>query len=131
MPLDEIFDYRRQHQEEHRRYTRNLRQFLGEVTMATEEERPALYAERASELQEGALNLADRVRGAWKSPLTVSGFSLGIAGAGWSAAGGDEIGTLLGLAGLGVGLFSLLSDKDAGSAYSYLFSIRSDLPYAL
>lgn len=131
VPLDEIFDYRAQHHEEHKRYMRNLRQFLGEVSMTPAEERDVLYDERAAELRDGADTLATRVRQAWKVPTTAAGFSVGIAGAGWSLAGGDEVGTLLGLAGLGVGLFSLLRDTDHGSAYSYLFAIKSDLPYVM
>jgi hypothetical protein len=131
VPLDEVLDYRRQHQEEHKRYMRNLRQFVGELSTTDPEERPSLYEARAAELREDAQNLAHRVRRAWRAPATAAGFSVGIAGAGWSMAGGDQVGTLLGLAGLGVGLFSLLSGKDQGSAYSYLFSVRSDLPYVM
>jgi hypothetical protein len=131
VPLDEIFDFRRQHHDEHKRYMRNLRQFVGELAMAEAEERPSLYEERATELREDAQNLVDRVRQAWTVPATAAGFSIGIAGAGWSMLGGDEVGSLLGLAGLGVGLFSLLSGKDQGSAYTYLFSVRSDLPYVM
>lgn len=131
MPLDEIFDFRRQHHDEHKRYMRNLRQFVGELAMTDAEERPSHYEERATELREDAQNLVDRVRKAWSVPTTAAGFSVGIAGAGWSVFCGDEVGSLLGLAGLGVGLFSLLNDKDQGSAYTYLFSVRSDLPYVM
>ena len=60
VPLDEIFDFRRQHHDEHKRYMRNLRQFVGELAMADDEERPSLYEERASELREDAHNLVDR-----------------------------------------------------------------------
>ncbi len=110
---------------------RNLRQFVGELATTDAEERPTLYEERAAELREDAQELAHHVRQAWRVPATAAGFSIGIAGAGWSLAGGDEVGALLALAGLGAGLFSLLSRKDLGSAYTYLFAIRSDLPYVL
>jgi hypothetical protein len=131
VPLDEIFDYRRQHHEEHKRYMRNLRQFVGELSMTGAEERTTLYEERVKELREAAETLVAQVRRAWKVPATAAGFSVGIAGAGWSLAGGDDVGALLSLTGLGAGLYSLLSGSDHGSAYSYLFSIRSDLPYVM
>lgn len=131
VPLDEIFDYRRVHHEEHKRYMRSLRQFLGELAMVVPDERAQLYDERATELRDGAQELVHRVRRAWNVPTSVAGFSIGIAGAAWSSAGGDEVGAALSFAGLGVGLYSLLTDSDRGSAYSYLFSLRSDLPYVM
>lgn len=131
VPLNEVLDYRAQHEEEYRRYMRDLRRFLGEVSMVEADERQALYDERAAELQEGAADLRRKISDAWRSPLKTGGFAIGIGGAGWSAITGDPVGVLLGLAGLGVGLYSLLSDSDQGSAYSYLFSVRSDLPYVM
>lgn len=132
VPLDEIFDYRTQHLKKHKQYMRNLRQFLGELALTgNTDERAMLYEERANELRDGAADLERRVRDAWRVPATALGFGLGIVGAGWSTAGGDPVGTALTLAGLGVGLHSLLSGSDHGSAYSYLFSIPSELPYVM
>lgn len=128
VPLDELFEFRREHHDEHKTYMRDLRRFLGELALINEDDRAGLYVERAQELRDSAESLRSRVRRAWKAPTTAAGFSLGIAGAGWSITGGDEVGAALGLAGLGAGLMSLYTDR-GGSAYTYLFSIRSDLPY--
>jgi hypothetical protein len=126
VPLDELIDYRREHHAEHHEYMRNLRGFVGELSeILDQEQREALYEERAEALRDEAERIKRRLRDAWKRPKTVSSFALGLVGAGWSTASADPWPVVMG--NLGGGLLSLLPDRKQGSAYSYLFSVRRDL----
>jgi hypothetical protein len=130
VPLEEILDYRKSHGDEHRKYMRNLRQFLGEIALAgSDDEREALYRDRAAELQETASRLRRHVQSAWNQPGVKAGFGLGIIGAAWSIAAHDVVGTCLTIGALGEGLNSLMRTNTDSSAYSYLFSAGRELPY--
>jgi hypothetical protein len=116
VPIDEILDFRAQHFDEHRAYARKVRQFVRELGVLSEEQRPGVFQDRQEELDDLARDLKRASRQAWKRPAS---FALTIAGAAWTAATGDPLGAILGG---GAGLAGMASrvGSDAG-AYSYLF----------
>lgn len=130
VPLDEVLAFKQEHGEEHGRYMRSLRQFVGELTLAgNSDEQAELYRERAEELSTEAARLKSQVRESFNLPGHVGGFGVGLLGVGWAAVTGDSVGLGLGLGGLGFGLYSLLRQQDHGSVYSYLFSVQQNMPY--
>jgi hypothetical protein len=120
VPLDDILAFRAEHLDEHKAYTRRLRQFLGELSATVDaESRVDLLIERREELADEARRLQKQARTSIHANL--GSFGLGIAGAVWSMTGNDAIGALLGVGSLAVGLGTLRSSDTVG-AYSYLFS---------
>lgn len=127
VPLNEVLDFREQHGDQYAMYMRDMRRFLAELSLAGPDERTGLFEERAHDLRSRSEELTNRIRKVWHDPTTAAGFAFGIVGAGWSATTGDPVGTFVGLGALGVGLRSLLSEQEHGSAYSYLFAAHRNL----
>ena len=120
VPLDDIFAFRAEHLDEHKAYTRRLRQLVGELSGTFDAgARDELLVERREELADEARRLQKQARTSMHKNL--GSFGLGIAGAMWSMKGNDTIGTLLGMGSLAVGMTSLTSSDTIG-AYSYVFS---------
>lgn len=119
IPLDDVLQFRVEHQEAHRMYMRNLRGFMSELAEIEEfSERESLLLERQQEIADLARDI-QRSTGKTLGGKSLPSWSLGIAGSIWSFANCDIIGTVLGLVGLAPGK-SAGTDNIAG-AYSYLF----------
>ncbi len=119
IPIDEILDFRRQHIEEYRTYARNIRAFVRELSLMSEEQRKEAFVDRQEELNAAAGDLRRTSEQAWKRPAS---FGLTIAGAAWTAVSGDPIGATLGVMG---GLLGGAGGTEAeASAYSFLFQAR-------
>ncbi|GJM36939.1 MAG: hypothetical protein R8F63_20275 [Acidimicrobiales bacterium] len=125
VPLDEVLEFRASHGPEHKTYMRDLRRFLAELCTVPEKgDRMQLLLERRQELADNAHDLQRSSRAALGRNL--SSWSLGLAGAAWSAASGDPIGMALGTAGLVVPqvVGAALPEPQPVAAYSYLFSAQ-------
>lgn len=122
IPLDEVLDFRSRHGDEYRRYARNLRRFLREVTGAPEADQHQAFADRRAELADEADRLTRLSRTAWHRPA--GSFLLGSAGSAASFALGNPVGGAIAAASA---LFGLTRQADAGSAYTYLFRAQSEL----
>lgn len=120
VPLDEVLDFKRDSAGAHRRYMQNLRSFALELSLLDPADRDRALADRRRELEEEADELRRRTFEAWRSPMDLSGFGLGIAGAAWSLATANPVPAVLGAFGAGL---AMLPDKAEGSAYSYLFDV--------
>lgn len=118
IPLDDVLEFRKEYQHAHRAYMRNLRGFMAELAeIDSLEEREKVLLERRQEIADAAHGLQRSTRRTLGKNLT--SWSLGIAGAAWSAATGDPIGLALTAAGVISGLVPGHPKKV--SAYSYLF----------
>jgi hypothetical protein len=119
VPLDEVLDFRAEHRDAHRRYVRNLRSFLVELSQLDEGDRERALADRQAEIEEAARDLHRRARRAWKSPKEVAGFGLGIAGVASSLIAHNPVAAALTAIGAGI---RMLPGKAEGDTYSYLFA---------
>jgi len=116
--LDEVLEFRAQHQAEHRAYLVSLRRFVAEISTAERSDRRRLLDQRQAQLDEQARSLRRHALDAFKLPTNAAGFALGLTGAVWSLAIGQPVPA--GLAALGA-LAWLLPSRQTGSAYSYIF----------
>lgn len=124
-PLDEVLDFRTEYGPSHKAYMRDLRRFLSEVCAVSDEgERAKVLLERRQELADQAHDLQRISRVALARDL--ASWSLGLAGAVWSAASGDPIGVVLGGAGVVVPqvVGAGLPESQPVAAYSYLFDVQ-------
>jgi hypothetical protein len=118
--LDEVLEFRKEHGGEYKRYARDVREAIRELSSLP----PDLRAEHLLDRREGIADRAFQLRRtamrSWRRPL--ASISLGAAGAVWSAAHGDVISAALSLAAGAIGASE--ASFDAG-AYSYLFAAGS------
>ena len=123
VPLDELLQFRAEHQVAHRAYMRDLRGFMAELAeIGFPEQREALLLQRSQEIADAAHDLQRSTRKALGRNL--SSWSLGIAGGVWSATTGDPFGFVLAALGLGTGILgSKGTDSSKVAAYSYLFQV--------
>ncbi len=122
VPLEDVLQYRTEHQTAHKAYMRDLRGFMVELaSMGVPEEREALLLERRQEIADAAHDIRRSASQAFRKNLT--SLSIGLAGAAWSI-GGDLIGTILSGAGL---LPELQGKPNTVTAYSYLFGLQGRL----
>lgn len=119
VPLDDLLEFRDEHRDGHKAYMRNLRGFMAELAQIDDTgDREGLLRERLQEIDDAARDLR---RVTPRSLVkTRGGFSLGLAGTAWSAAGGDILGMLLGAGGVTLGLVP--NRPGPATAYSYLFA---------
>ena len=122
VPLDAVLDYRREHLLDYRRYARNIRQFVRDLSLMKDEERDRSLRDRQEELEDLAAGLRTNAQSAWKKPIS---FALSMAGAVWKLAHGDVLGGLL-ASGSSVTGADLIKKGETG-AYSYLFDAHSSL----
>ena len=92
-PIDEVLDFRSQHQFEYRQYARSVRRFVRDVSLMNSEERAEAEDDRRAEIENLARDLKRASQKAWRKPAT---FGFAAAGAAWTLATGDPIGALLG-----------------------------------
>ena len=123
VPLDEILDYRAQHGEAHRRYARNVRQFVRTLSVLDQASRATAIADRLDELTEQAVQLRREARAAWGRPAS---FALAGAGAVWTAVTGDPTAALFGFLS---GAVAARTEAVEGKvdAFSYLVSMPTSM----
>ena len=121
VPLDELLQFRAEHQAAHKAYMRDLRGFMAELAdVSHPEERKTLLLQRRQDMADAAHDLQRSTRRALGRNLP--SWSFGLAGGVWSAATGDPLGLILGALGLVTGIVgSRSTDPNKVSAYSYLF----------
>ena len=121
VPLDELLQFRTEHQAAHRTYIRDLRGFMVELSdIDHPEDRDALLLQRRQEISDAAHDLQRSTRKALG--MNLASLSLGIAGSAWSVTTGDPVGVVLAALGLSSSVLSLKgSDSSKVAAYSYLF----------
>jgi len=122
VPLDEVLAFRGEHAQAYRAYTRDLQRFMNEIgAVEAEADRQKLLVERQQEISDAAHDLQRIARRAFAKNLT--SWSMGIAGAAWSASTGDPIGVALTAAGVLVPQLVPNADPSV-NAYSFLFEAR-------
>ena len=124
VPLDELLQFRSEHQAAHRAYMRDLRGFMAELAdVSRQEEREALLLQRRQEISDAAHDLQRSTRRALGRNLP--SWSFGLAGGAWSATTGDPLGLVFAALGLVSGVLGLKgSDSNNVAAYSYLFQAQ-------
>lgn len=124
VPLDEVLDFRRQHGSEYRSYSKELRQFVLDLSMLSEFGRTSAIEERRAELRDRAEELKRAARNAFKRQILSVGF--GLAGAAWTLVHGDPWGGLFAAGATAAG-FSIPSGGDPGAAYAYVLQAKAEM----
>ena len=125
VPLDDVLQFRAEHQDAHRAYMRDLRGFMAELAeIDNPNEREAKLLERRQEVADAAHDIQRTTRRALGKDL--ASWSLGIAGGVWSLASKDPIGFALTAVGIISGIVP--SAPKRVSAYSYLFQANRAFP---
>jgi hypothetical protein len=120
IPLDEVLSFRSEHGELFRRYGRDLRHFVREVSqLKSGEARSRAMADRHEELRDEASRLRSAASSAWRK--RAGSLVLGVAGSAVSIATGSPIGGGIAAASA---LFGLTRQADTGSAYSYILQAQ-------
>ena len=124
VPLNELLEFRAEHQAEHRAYMRSLRGFMAELSdIDNREEQNILLQERRQDIAESAHELQRSISKAFNMKLR--SFSLGLTGCAWSVTSGDVLGSVLSALGLVSEILGLKSnDSNMVTAYSYLFQVE-------
>lgn len=124
IPLDDVLQFRAEHQDAYRAYARDLRRFMIEIGEVDESaDREARLLERRQEIADQAHELQRINRRELKKNLATC--SLGIAGGAWSLSAGDLTGLGFVASGLVAGL--LPSRRDTVGAYTYVFKVGKRL----
>ncbi|MYE43206.1 MAG: hypothetical protein F4X79_04155 [Acidobacteria bacterium] len=119
VPLDDVLQFRVEHARLYREYIRGLQACLFRLSSIPDtEEREAALRERRKDIIDSAADVRRETARAFGHKL--GSWSLGIAGAAWSAVSGDVWGVLLAAAGLARD--ALDGEENGVSAYSYLFA---------
>ena len=118
IPLEEVLQFRTEYHDIHRKYMRDLRGFISELSeIDAADEREAALLQRRQEIADAAHGIQRSTRSALGKNLT--SWSLGIAGVVWALSTGDPIGFALSGADRAVG--TLPGESREASAYSYIF----------
>ena len=119
IPLDDVLQFRAEHQDAYRAYMRDLRGFMSELAeIDNPDEREGALLTRRQEIADAAHEIQRSARQTLRKDLTSC--SLGIVGGVWSAANNDPIGVALSAAGVISGIVAR-APKPV-SAYTYLFA---------
>ena len=125
VPLDDVLQFRAEHQDAHRAYMRDLRGFMCELAVIKNpNERESKLLERRQEIADMAHDIQRSTR--WALGKNLASWSLGIAGGVWSVAASDPIGLVLTAAGVISGIAP--NSPKSVSAYSYLFRANQAFP---
>lgn len=120
IPLEDVLQFRREHQDAYRAYMRDLRGFMVELAGVDEgADRELLLRERRQEISDQAHDLQRTTRRAFQKNLAA--WSLGLTGGAWSLSTGDPIGLALSAIGFIPGFVSTGNDKVC--AYTYIFAV--------
>ena len=118
IPLDDVLQFRTEHQAAYRAYMRDLRGFMSELAQINDpNERENLMLERRQEIADVAHDIQRSTRRALGKNL--ASWSLGIAGGVWSFTTGDPIGLALSAVSFIPGIIP--SPPKQVGAYSYIF----------
>ena len=122
IPLDDVLDFRTEHQAVHRAYMRDhLRRFMTELAGVEEPgDREALLVERRQEIADAADDIQQSTRRSLGKNLT--SFAFGIAGAAWTYASGGFDLLRAALTAGGIASQALPDHPDSIAAYSYIFA---------
>jgi hypothetical protein len=115
--IDEILDYRKENRDAYRKYARQLRLVLHDLSLMPPDVQALKLEERQAVISDLAADLRKCSRNAWKKPAS---FLFSFAGAAWRAYRGDPIGGAL-AGGSAVAGFSKGESADT-EAFSYLFN---------
>ena len=120
IPLDELLQFRVEHEDAHKAYIRNLQRFMTELsTVDVLDDRKALFFERQQQISSAAHELRASTQRAFRKKL--ASWSLALAGSTWSLSTGDILGTALAATSLAQEYFK---EPKNVSAYSYLVDIQ-------
>lgn len=125
VPLDEVLDFRRQHGPEYRTYSRDVRQFVLELSQLSKAEQESAFMERRAELDEHAEELRRVGRRAFKHQAVTLGF--GLAGAAWTLVHGEDVWGAVFATGAAAAGLSASAAGPTGAAYSYILQAKVDL----
>lgn len=127
VPLDEVLEFREEHQVGYRAYMRDLHGFLYELALVDDPvSREAAFVQRREEIADAARALQRDTRSAFGLKLAARG--LGIAGAAWSIANNDPSGLIFKAAGVALRAagHAIKPKAEVVAAYSYIFDIKSN-----
>ena len=118
IPLDDVLQFRAEHQDTHKAYMGDLRGFMAELAEIDDrEEREAALLGRRQDIADRAHEIQRSTRRALGKDL--ASWSLGITGGVWALGAGDLFGLALSAAG---GILGIMPDQsNRVSAYSYIF----------
>jgi hypothetical protein len=123
--IEEALAFRAEHGEGYRAYARGLRAVVRELAAAEEDQRDAILRDRTEALKDAAAGLRETARGRLAKAAKGAGLALGLAGAVWAAAhGNDALGALLAGGGALAGAVPSGQPQTA-DAFSYLFDART------
>ena len=123
VPLEDVLQFRADHQKSYKAYMRDLRGFTVELARIDDpNEREAVLLERRQQLSDMAHDIQRSTRFALGKNL--ASWSLGITGSAWSFSPDDPIGLALSAISLVIPGFIPSRSKEV-SAYSYIFHTRS------
>ncbi len=124
VPIDELLEFRSEHQAEHRAYIRNLRGFMAELAdIDLQDERNKLLRQRRQDISDAGHELQRSTRTSLGTNL--ASWSLGIAGSSWAVTSGDPLGFVLSGLGLTIGIAGSIAGKSRrADAYSYMFRVE-------
>ena len=118
IPLDDVLQFRTEHQMAYRTYMRDLRGFMSELAQINDpNERETLMLKRRQEIADMAHDIQRSTRRTLGKNL--ASLSLGIAGGAWSVTTGDPIGFALSAVSSIPGIIP--SQPKQVDAYSYIF----------
>ena len=119
VPLDEILSFRSEHNKLLRKYARDVRKFVTDLSNVRREDRVTLQEDRREELIDIASDLKENSVKAWKGPAS---FALGVSGFVWSIAIGNALGAILRESSILLGRDG--SKKEVITPYSYIFRAK-------
>lgn len=125
VPLEEVLEFRDEHQAAYRAYIGNLHRFLFELALVDNPaDREAALAQRHEEISDAASDLRRATRHAFGLKLATWG--LGITGAAWEAASNDPLAPILDAADIALRAAGQAAKArtQAVSAYSYIFDVQ-------
>ena len=117
VPIDEILEFKAKHIDAYKKYARNLREFMREISQFPLENQGEALRDRQDEIKESAYHLQHVAISAWPRRASLG---LGLSGAIWTMVGGDPIAGLIAMA-AGLAGFRGSPPTEVG-AFSYLFS---------
>ena len=124
IPLDEVLDFRHRHGSDYRAYSRDVRQFMLELSLIPERDQSSALAERRAELRDRA----DELKRIGRSSFTrqAVSFGFGVAGAAWTLVHGDAWGAFFAGGAAAAGL-SWPTPEPIGAAYTYILRAQTEL----
>ena len=121
IPLEDVLQFRAEHQYAHRAYMHDLQRFMTELAqIGNSEERHDVLLRRRQELADAAHDIQRTSR--WALGKNLRSWSFGIAGGAWSVAANDPIGLVLTAAGIISDIVT--REPTPVTAYSYVFDAK-------